>query len=124
MNRRHAHLLFAALSFASVTSFATSPAIARGKVRVRGVGLSRGARPTGPVMSQAELRSCVLAERRLNAQSDEIESDEARLQKSQTDIEALERTIEVRRSKVDEYSQESVDAFNALISRHRNLART
>ncbi len=74
-------------------------------------------------MSQAELRTCLQAEQALNVRSDEIDQQELGIQKQQTQLEELEARIERQKPLVDRYSQESVDSFNRLISRHRRLAK-
>lgn len=94
---------------------------ARG-VKFRGAGLARGAHHSGPVLSREQLRICVTQQNRLNAEASSLDAADAALQAKAAEIENLEKTITRRESLVDQYSQQSVDSFNALIGKHKKLA--
>jgi outer membrane murein-binding lipoprotein Lpp len=106
--RRLLSALLASVAIPSILLF-SSPALARrGRVRMSGRGLSSGARYSGPTLSQAELRQCVLDERSINAAMDKLERDEV--------------YINQQESQVNQYSQQSVDRFNALVSNFNSEA--
>jgi hypothetical protein len=94
---------------------------ARGRVRFKGTGLARGAHHSGPVLSREQLRGCVAQQKNLNAEGKSLDASEAALQAKAAEIEKLEATIKLREPLVDQYSQKSVDSFNALIGKHKRF---
>jgi hypothetical protein len=76
---------------------------ARRRVRISGRGLPPGAKYSGPTLSRSELKSCVQQERSMNARFSALDVEEAELARA-------ERLV-------DQYSQRSVDAFNAKVAR-------
>lgn len=87
-----------------VILFAPTAAIARrGRVRIGGRGISAGTRHSGPTLSQAQLKQCVISERSINSAMDRLDHDEAYINQQQ--------------AHVNQYSQQSVDRFNALVEK-------
>jgi hypothetical protein len=111
-----APLLLSSLSFAPTAQ-------ARGRVRIRSTGLTRGMTNAGPVMSREELRSCLQRESALNLRSDEIDREEAALKVSQSELSSLEALIDRRLTTIDRYNKGSVNSHNALITKQRKLVR-
>jgi len=68
-----------------------------------GRGITSGTRYSGPTLNQDQLRQCVAQERSINAAIDRLERDEA--------------SINQQEPLVDQYSQQSVNNFNALVSK-------
>ena len=90
---------------------APCPAVARrGRVRMSGRGLSPGAKYSGSVLTQDQLRQCLTQESQINAAIEKLDKDEAF-------INAQERLV-------DQYSQTSVDRFNRLISQFNESVAT
>lgn len=94
---------------------------ARGRIRFGGAGLARGAHHSGPVLSREHLRICVAQQNNLNAEGESLDASESALQVKAAEIENLEATITRMEPLVDQYSQQSVDSFNALIGKHKKL---
>lgn len=75
------------------------PVEARGRrVRFGGRGITARGHYSGSVLSQEQLKSCLVREKQINALSEEVDRDEAYLAEQ-------ERLVDL-------YSQTSVDAFN------------
>lgn len=99
----------------------THDAEARGRIRFGGAGLARGSHHSGPVLSREQLRICVAQQNNINAEGEILDASESVLQLKATEIENLEAMITRMRPLVDQYSQQSVNSFNALIVKHQEL---
>lgn len=119
MNRRS--VIFGLLGFAA--AFTLPEAVARGGRRAgfRLRGLPNGARHKGSVLTRDQLRQCVNEQKEINTGSDLVDRLQSSISVDAAEISRLERQIAVQESLVNVYSQESVDEFNALISRHRKM---
>ena len=117
------HTTFIFLSFLLVAFLALHipDADARGRVRFRGSGLRHGTQHSGPVLSLEQLRMCVAQQNRLNSEGVWLDQLEATVKQKAAEIELLEEKITQREPLVDKYSQESVDSFNALITKHEKF---
>lgn len=75
----------------------------RGRVRLGGRGIAPGMHHSGPSLNQDQLRQCVLDERAINKVMDKLDRDEVHINQQE--------------SQVNQFSQQSVDQFNALVER-------
>jgi hypothetical protein len=75
-----------------------------------GRGLAPGAKYSGSVLTQDQLRQCLTQESQINAAVEKLDKDEAF-------INAQERLV-------DQYSQASVDRFNRLINQFNESVTT
>lgn len=94
---------------------------ARGRLRFPGAALARGAHHSGPVLSREQLRVCVSEQNSLNAEGDNLNGAQTALKAKAAEIRRLESIIKRREPLVDQYSQQSVDSFNALIGKYKPL---
>lgn len=94
---------------------------ARGRIRFTGAALARGAHHTGDVLSKEQIRYCLQSQKSLNFDGEKIDASELRIKINEAEIKELETEILFGELKVDKTSQESVDGFNVLIVKHKNL---
>ena len=119
MNRRA--VIFGLLGFAA--AFTAPEAAGRGGRRAgfRLRGLPNGARHKGSGLTRDQLRQCVNEQKVINAGSGQVDRLQASISVDAAEISRLERQIAAQESLVNVYSQESVDQFNALVNRHRQM---
>ena len=99
------------------------PSEARGRVRFRGRGIHRGTSHDGPILSKEELRFCMAQQNHLNDISIDIDRNQAALNLRATRIKELEQSITAKEPLVDQYSETSVNNFNALVGSHEQMVR-
>ncbi|WP_353110530.1 hypothetical protein [Salinisphaera dokdonensis] len=123
MNHNRRTLLIGVL--AGLGLLATPNAIARRRRRIYlpHNGLSKGSNYSGPILSRQELRECLSQQNKINAGSQHLDNLEASVHAKAQEIEQLESLIQQREPLVDRYSQYSVDNFNRLIEKHRELVK-
>ena len=99
------------------------PAEARGRVRLRAGGISRGTQiPSGTkLLSRNELRECIATEKQSSVHSTEIDEIEKRITKQSDEIEKLNRQINLLKIKIDPYNEDDIKKYNFLIKRQQNL---
>ncbi|MCI0400104.1 MAG: hypothetical protein L0Z68_02215 [Gammaproteobacteria bacterium] len=119
--KRHLSTLLALLVVGGILGLHLPEAEARGRIRFHGTGLARGAHHSGPVLSREQLRVRVAQQNRVNVDGANLDKAKAGLQAKAAEIESLEANIKRRKPFVDQYSEESVDSFNALIGEHGKL---
>lgn len=90
----------------------------RARVRFRGRGLLRGAQHSGPVLTREQLRQCLLLEKEINDASVGIDQESVSLDAASSKSESLAEQVARSNESVDEHSQESVDAHNALVNQY------
>jgi hypothetical protein len=101
--------------------------VARGVVReaiVAGRSQSQSYAPktyTADVLTVAQLATCIKKASKLDGDSERLEAGRAVLSSSKSEIDLSSAAIEFQRPRVDHYSQDSVNAFNALINRYNIL---
>lgn len=103
----------------TVAAIGTTPAQARRFRLPRGAGL-RGANKTYGVnhLTQTQLEQCLVEGRDLDSAEATLAENEAQLSKMQTDLEQLYDRVDAEGRGVDQYSQASVDAYNASVARY------
>lgn len=104
----------------TVSTLAPS-ASAQKRVRLRMRGLPNGARYNGTVLTRDQLRQCVAEQNWIEKSEAEVDRIQSSISSSENAITRLEAEIKIREPQVDRYSEESVNSFNVLIDRHRNL---
>jgi len=72
-------------------------------------------------MTREQLRQCVTEQNQINEQEDAVEQLQSSLQTDEVKINVLEDRIKAMESRVDVYSQQSVDGFNSLVNEHWRL---
>ena len=72
-------------------------------------------------MTIQELRVCQAYEQRLNLKSADIDRLKVDMQSKAKKINLLEEKITVQKATVDNYSKESVNGYNKLVSQHEDL---
>jgi hypothetical protein len=77
---------------------------------------------TRDVLTIEQLAMCIKKAAKLDGDSQQLEIVRTGVLASQSEIDLSSATVELQRTRVDHYSQKSVDAFNALIGRHNTLA--
>jgi hypothetical protein len=77
---------------------------------------------TPDVLTVEQLANCIKKAAKLDGDSELLKVIRAPLVSSQSEIDLSSTAIEFQRPRVDQYSQKSVDAFNALIARYKILA--
>ena len=102
----------------SLLAMVLDTAEARRRAGFSARGLPRGAKANAPVLTLEELRLCVVRERIINNQSEELETSKLEMDAKNKDVEILGNEIEELEPQVDTSSEESVNEFNALIERH------
>jgi hypothetical protein len=103
--------------------------VARGAVREAVVVGRSNAQPqsfapksyTPDVLTVAQLANCIKKASKLDEDSERLEASRAVFLSSKSEIDLSSAAIESQRTRVDHYSQKSVDAFNALINRYNVL---
>jgi hypothetical protein len=73
------------------------------------------------VLTVEQLALCIKQATKLDGDSDRIEVDRSSLLTSKSEIDAASAALELQRPRVDHYSQQSINAFNALIDRYNAL---
>jgi hypothetical protein len=76
---------------------------------------------TPDVLTVEQLAVCIKKAAKLDGDSQQLEIVRTGVLASQSEIDLSSATVELQRTRVDHYSQKSVDAFNALIDRHNTL---
>jgi len=76
---------------------------------------------TADVLTVEQLANCIKKASKLDEDSQQLEVIRTALLASKSEIDQSSATVEFQRTRVDHYSQKSVDAFNALIDRHNSL---
>jgi hypothetical protein len=76
---------------------------------------------TPDVLTVEQLANCIKKATKLDGDSERLEGIRTALLGSKSEIDLSSATIELQRTRVDHYSQKSVDAFNALIGRYNAL---
>jgi len=117
MNRR---LFCASLSGAVLALCIADPAVARRKFRFRpGIRGHSSGKSYGPeVLTQSQLKECLVAQDAIDAVEDDLAGRDGELEKARLDLEARGREIDDARATVDRYSKADVDNFNAMIDSH------
>jgi len=77
---------------------------------------------TPDILTVEQLANCIKKATKLDGDSELLKVIQAPLASSQSEIDLSSTAIEFQRPRVDQYSQKSVDAFNALIARYKILA--
>jgi hypothetical protein len=102
--------------------------VARGLVREAIVAGRSNAQPqylpksyTPDVLTVEQLANCIKKATKLDGDGERLEGIRTALLASKSEIDLSSATIELQRTRVDHYSQKSVDAFNALIGRYNAL---
>jgi hypothetical protein len=129
----------AGIVFAFCAPFVAAPASAGSMGKLLGALLARGVvrgaivagqsasprylpKTYGPdVLTVDQLATCIRKAAKLDGDDQQLEIMRAALLASTPEIDRLSVTIEFQRAHVDQYSQKSVDAFNALINRYNAL---
>lgn len=89
------------------------------------VGLAaRGVNGTGPTLSRDQLRDCVTQQNQLEADAKSLSTLDTELQSKLALIQNLEANIAQSKPQVDQYSQESIDSYNALARQYKMLVST
>jgi hypothetical protein len=102
--------------------------VARGAVReaiVIGRSQSQSYAPkiyAADVLTVAQLATCIKKASKLDGDNELLKVIRAPMVSLQSEIDLASTAIEFQRLRVDQYSQKSVDAFNAQIARYRILA--
>ena len=103
MNTRRDFLsLLAKVVGIGVLSLSTEAVARRRRIRFSGRGISGSSQYAGPVLSRAELKSCVEQERQINAGMNELDRQEAYLNQQHVFV--------------NHYSPQSVDNYNRLVN--------
>ncbi len=76
---------------------------------------------TPDVLTVEQLANCIKKAGKLDGDSQQLEVIRTALLASKSEIDLSSATVEFQRTRVDHYSQKSVDTFNALISRYNIL---
>jgi hypothetical protein len=76
---------------------------------------------TPDVLTVEQLANCIKKATKLDGDSERLEVTRTALLASKSEIELSSTAVEFQRTRVDHYSQKSVDAFNALINRYNVL---
>jgi len=76
---------------------------------------------TSDVLTVEQLANCIKNATKLDGDSERLEVIRTALLASKSEIDLSSATVEFQRTRVDHYSQKSVDGFNALIGRHNIL---
>jgi hypothetical protein len=76
---------------------------------------------TPDVLTVEQLANCIKKATKLDGDSERLEVIRTALLASKSEIDLSSATVEFQRTRVDHYSQKSVDAFNALINRYNIL---
>jgi hypothetical protein len=76
---------------------------------------------TPDVLTVEQLANCIKKATKLDGDSERLEIIRTALLVSKSEIDLSSATVEFQRTRVDHYSQKSVDAFNALINRYNIL---
>jgi hypothetical protein len=76
---------------------------------------------TPDVLTVEQLANCIKKATKLDGDGQQLEVIRTALLASKSEIDLSSATVEFQRTRVDNYSQKSVDAFNALIDRHNTL---
>ena len=76
---------------------------------------------TPDVLTVEQLANCIKKATKLDGDSERLEVIRTALLASKSEIDLSSATVEFQRTRVDHYSQKSVDTFNALISRYNIL---
>jgi len=124
MQRPRRTLISAVLLLALPLATLHQPAFARRKPRLRLQGLPSGAAPSGPVLSRAQLRSCVADEAAIIQHENGLSAAQESIRNTEDQIKNLEARIRIEQLALDRYNQESVERFNKLIDRHQYLVET
>jgi hypothetical protein len=102
--------------------------VARGVVREAIVAGRSNAQPqylpksyTPDVLTVEQLANCIKKAAKLDGDGERLEAIRTALLASKSEIDLSSATVEFQRTRVDHYSQKSVDAFNALIARYNIL---
>jgi hypothetical protein len=102
--------------------------VARGVVREAIVAGRSNAQPqylpksyTPDVLTVEQLANCIKKAAKLDGDGERLEVIRTALLASKSEIDLSSATVEFQRTRVDHYSQKSVDAFNALINRYNIL---
>jgi hypothetical protein len=102
--------------------------LARGLVREAIVAGHSNSQPqylpksyTPDVLTVEQLANCIKKAAKLDGDNQQLEVIRTALLASQSEIDLSSATVELQRTRVDHYSQKSVNAFNLLIDRHNNL---
>ncbi|MFZ5636222.1 MAG: hypothetical protein ACOY82_06500 [Pseudomonadota bacterium] len=96
---------------------------------VRGAGpkmraLPKGARSSEPVLTRDQLRQCVADEKRIDADKADLMQRTALSEAERARIDKLGAEIEALGGEVDDTSQAQVDAYNALVAKHKEWVAT
>jgi hypothetical protein len=102
--------------------------LARGLVRGAIIAGRSNATPTyapkiytSDVLTVAQLAVCVKQASKLDGDSERLEATRSVFIASKSELDLSSAAVEFQRTRVDHYSQKSVDAFNALIEHHNIL---
>jgi len=123
MDRRF--LIFGAIAVSAIAI--QSPAQARGLRLPFGAAL-RGLRGAGKTyganhLTQAQLEQCLLEGKELDAKEVGLKRNDTQLSAMQSEVDWQFNRLKAEERLVDQYSQESVDAFNASISQYEYVQR-
>lgn len=76
---------------------------------------------TPDVLTVEQLAGCLKQARKLDGDDAQLEATRSELLASASEIDRSSAAIELQRTRINHYSQQSVDAFNALITRYNSL---
>ena len=85
----------------------------------RGRGLSSGARPQGPVLSQQELEWCVQNERLIDRGQAALDARDRQMSEMSARIEMAGAELDQRASRLDRRSQTEVNRYNGGVRAHQ-----
>ncbi|HEY5069994.1 MAG TPA: hypothetical protein VII37_09390 [Candidatus Acidoferrum sp.] len=98
--------------------------LARGAVRAA-VSNSHSSTPlksyTSDVLTVEQLATCIKKAGKLDGESTRLDAERGSLLALTSQVELSSTAIEFQRSRIDQYSKASVDAFNASIGTHNRL---
>lgn len=76
---------------------------------------------TSDVLTVEQLALCIKQASKLDGDNDRLEAIRSLLLASKSEIDMSSAAVELQRPRVDHYSQQSINAFNALIDRYNLL---
>ena len=97
-----------------------------GRAAVNGIAgsASGGLKTYGPdVLTVSQLAQCIKTAGKLDSDSARYESERTKIEAWSSSIDASQLQVSAARSVMDNTSQRSVDAFNALVDRHNQLVQ-
>ena len=90
-------------------------------LRFRGHGLTRGQLSKGKVLTNSQLKDCVIRHEALDESQAKIDETQSDLNKMQQSLQEKYQKIAESELNVDRYSKESVDQFNVALQEHQRF---